>query len=264
MTQIRPASSPKWQIYDDLIDGIPDGVDVVSYEVGSFWARVRTSEDHVGIAMHYVHDGGARLVAEPDLRAAPLRDVAALAKSWNANESSIGIAAINAWYNKLDRAQAVGRAHPSDVNTGHRADTFDVFREEIVGKKVAVIGHFSALAADWGPLCDLTILERNPRGGDLPDPACEYILDEQDYVFATGSVVVNKTLPRLLELSKNAKFTLMGPSSPMAPSLLDAGVHGLSGFCATDIDAFEDALRGVGTRSKFDHGVMLNQIALEP
>ena len=59
--------------------------------------------------------------------------------------------------------------------------------------------------------------ERRPLGGDLPDQAGEYLLGRQDCVCITGSAVANKTLPRLLELSRSAYVVLVGPSVPLAP-----------------------------------------------
>ena len=39
----------------------------------------------------------------------------------------------------------------------------------------------------------------------MPDPACEYILSEQDVVIMTATTLINKTMPRLLALSRNAR-----------------------------------------------------------
>ena len=81
--------------------------------------------------------------------------------------------------------------------------------EEMEGKKVAVIGHFPGMEVGRRA-CGLTVLERNPQEGDLPDFAAEYVLPEQDYVFITGTALTNKTMPRLLELSEHATVGLVG------------------------------------------------------
>ncbi len=113
------------------------------------------------------------------------------------------------------------------------AGAFTSTLDQIAGKKVAVIGHFPGLekARDC---CDLTILEREPEAGDLPDFAAEYVLPQQDCVFITGSTLTNKTLPRLLELSAGATVALVGPSVPLVPWWFDSGVDLLAGTVVTN------------------------------
>ena len=144
--------------------------------------------------------------------------------------------------------------HPSRAN-----EAFQKYREEITGKKAAVIGHFSYLEQLLGPVCTLSILERRPRDGDYPDPACEYLLPEQDYVFITGSALVNKTLPRLLQICRNTTYTvLVGPSVPLAPALFDFGADDLSGFVVlTPADCFHAILSGI-EGEHFKSGTMVN------
>ena len=38
----------------------------------------------------------------------------------------------------------------------------------------------------------------------------------------TGSAAINKTMPRILELSRNAEVVLTGPSVSLCPALLEA------------------------------------------
>ena len=61
-----------------------------------------------------------------------------------------------------------------------------------------------------------------------------YILPECDYVFITGSAFVNKTAPRLLELSRESFNVVLGPSTPLAPTLInDYGVSQVTGIVPT-------------------------------
>ena len=55
-------------------------------------------------------------------------------------------------------------------------------------------------------------------------------MEDADYVFITGSAFINKTMPRLLKLSENAKVILVGPSVPIDVSLFSYGVFELSSF----------------------------------
>jgi uncharacterized protein (DUF4213/DUF364 family) len=160
----------------------------------------------------------------------PLRELATAVRSWNFADAALGMAAINAFYNSPERpwiSEALAR--------GGVPGAFEVWRRRTAGKKAAVIGHFNHLERTLGDVCELSILEKQPRPGDYPDSACEFLLPQQDFVFATGVTFINKTFPRLLELSKRCGLVLVGPSVPMAPLLFDEGVLDLQGFVATDL-----------------------------
>ena len=129
-----------------------------------------------------------------------------------------------------------------------KLEAFAMYTEQIRGKKVAVVGHFPNFQKKWEPICDLSILEMQPEWGDYPAEAAEFLLPQQDFVFMTGATFANKTMPRLLELSRNAVTVLVGPSVPMHPCLFDYGADGLSGFTATDAALAADLVHfGYGT-----------------
>jgi uncharacterized protein (DUF4213/DUF364 family) len=191
---------------------------------------------------------------EGGYRGMSLKQLAAAAKSWNFIEAGYGVAAINAYYNHPKRAAALG----IDLSCPSRAnEAFQKYRGEIAGKKAAVVGHFPFLEKLLGPVCELSILERKPQSGDYPDPACEYLLPEQDYVFITGSTLVNKTMPRLLQLCPK-HTVLVGPSVPLAPALFDFGADDLSGFVVLDpaqcLQAIQEGIEG----RHFKTGTMVN------
>jgi uncharacterized protein (DUF4213/DUF364 family) len=244
-----------WEIYDALVAGIPGDI-TVSELVGSRRRfAVISSEGGVGAAMKM--DIQTRPVAaQNDYVNMPLREMAKSIKSWNLLEASLGLGAINAYYNALERAKSLGIEMPLDH---HKNEAFHKYRKEVSGKKVAVIGHFLFLEQLLQPVCDLCILERCPAEGDYPDSACEYLLPEQDYVFITGSAMINKTMPRLLELCKNAWTVLVGPSVPLASVLFDFGVDDLSGFVVRDTALLRKLIAdNASTRDQFAAGVMVN------
>ena len=247
-----------WSLYDELIDGIPGEPTVKYYQGGYNWTRVVSSEESVGMAMTIPITTRPAISKKTSLSGMPLREVAQLVKSWNFVEAAIGLAAINSWYNQPQRAEACGFVHPN-VDNGIR-EAFDVYAEEIQDKNVTIVGHFPFIEKRFAGHCNLSILERAPAMGDFPDSACEYILPQQDYVFITGCTFVNKTLPRLLALSENARVVIVGPSTPLAPLLFERGVYGLSGFTSSTIDKLEDALRGADNMSLFQAGLMVDQM----
>ena len=86
------------------------------------------------------------------------------------------------------------------------------------------------------------ILERSPRPGDYPDSACDWLLPQCDVVIMTASTLVNKTLPHLLELCRDAYTILAGPSCPLCPGLLELGIDRIAGLVITDPDGMKDKI----------------------
>jgi hypothetical protein len=103
-------------------------------------------------------------------------------------------------------------------------------------------------------VCRLSILERNPLEGDYPDPACEYILEDQDFLFITGVTLINKTLPRLMELGRNARMVLVGPSVPLTQLWFNKGIASLAGTSVIDADRVWRHVAQGGDRSIFKQG----------
>ena len=220
-----------WDLYNALIESIPAGPVVEDCIIGLNWTYVRAGE-YAGIAMTFQGSSASGLTDGPMIGKS-LRDVAAGVKSWDMLRASVGMAAVNAWYNSPEKMAALGLAQTAE-NAGAGESIFNEPLESLLGKKVAVIGHFPYIEKQLGGKCELSILEREPEGDDYLDSACEYLLPEQDFVFITGMTLTNKTLPRLLTLTERAKTILVGPSSPITPLLFGFGVDSIAGFYVTD------------------------------
>ncbi len=220
-----------WEIYDQLIDAIPNGVTVVAAATGPKWSRVASSIGSVGMALALQGDTRPSVMPELDYREASLRELAELSKSWNLAEASVGLAAINCWYSKPEVAHGSGFGR-CPANTWR--EVFDPYADEVAGKVVSVIGHFPFAPDCMSKASELHMLERHPQPGDYPDSACEYLLPQSDYVFISGSAFVNKTMPRLLELAEASTTVVLGPSTPLSVQLFDYGVDIITGFVATE------------------------------
>lgn len=235
----RPLTVPDgaWAFYDALIREIPDDVAVRGACVGGHWCYV---EAECGMGVAFSTKGGAPRSCKSDLRGMTLREVAELAKSWSFPEASLGVAALNAWYSQEDKVAALGASFDDPVElpdgTVRKMDAFQRYRDAYAGKDVVVVGHFPHLERVAEIAGSLTVLERNPAATDLPDPACEYTVPYADFVFMTGTTLINKTAPRLISLAQDARTIMVGPSSVPAPTLLDAGVDALAGCCVVDPD----------------------------
>ena len=219
-----------WDIYDTLIDDLPEDVTVTASDRGTRWTRVVNSAGGIGSAWSMRGTSRPALSADVPDAGRPIRDVAALVRSWNLAEASVGLAAINSWYSRAEVAAQQGFV-PTGAGLTWR-EVFDPYADAVEGRVAAIIGHFPFARGVLRKAADLQILERFPEPGDYPDTACEYLLPEADYVFISSSSFVNKTAPRLIELSRDAHTVLVGPSTPLNPVLLDYGVDTITGFVA--------------------------------
>lgn len=182
--------------------------------------------------------------------------MAALSKSWNFAEATLGVAALNAWYARREVLEPFGVVYDDmgELPEGceRRADAFAMYGEKMVGRRVTVVGHsphVERIAKQRGGI--LTVLERNCTDAlATPDPACEYVVPEQDYLFMTGVALNNKTMTRLLELARmgNKPHTvLVGPSVVPAPLFFDPGVECLAGSVVADPEGVRALVeRGAG------------------
>jgi len=81
-----------------------------------------------------------------------------------------------------------------------------------------------------------------------------YDLNEQDLIFITGTAFINKSMPRLLQLSEKAKLILMGPSVPISQVLFQYGVDSIAGMVVADEKAIWKAALEGGNRSIYQNG----------
>lgn len=188
-----------------------------------------------------------------------IKDLAPWLKSWDSYQATIGMAAINAVINAS--SPLIAASTPLYPKVSGNLAVFEHFLPLIRGKKVVVIGRYPGLS-QYEQEIDLKVLERQPTSQDLPDTACEYILPEADWVFLTATSIVNKTFPRLVELSQNAKLVLIGPTVPWLPELKEMGINYLAGITVTHKELLRQTIaEGGGTRI-FETGVQYRVLEL--
>lgn len=188
-----------------------------------------------------------------------LADLVPWLQSWDSYQATVGMAAINAAINPS--SPLVWKAKPLSPKGSANLAVFEHFLPLIRGKRVVVIGRYPGLS-EYEQEIDLTVLERQPNTQDLPDTACEYLLPEADWVFLTATSIVNKTFPRLVELSQNAKLVLMGPTVPWLPDLADMGIDYLAGVAVTHPEALRQTIAEGGGIRIFDTGVQYRLLEL--
>jgi uncharacterized protein (DUF4213/DUF364 family) len=264
-------NSLPWSFYNEIIDEIPGELLVRDVCVGLYWTYVE-AEDVDGrrsMGVAYTMSGGGKAHIDRDLVGTPLAELAQLSKSWNWREASIGVAALNAWHTTYDHVISLGglfdatHDNRNDSDSGDAApelgsarrssgkrkykaektDPFHFLKEDYMGKKITVVGHFPWLD-EVAKVAELTILERDCReGNDTPDPACEYIIPTQDYLLMTGVTIINKTAPRLIALAENAVTVMLGPSVIASENILNRGVDILAGRVVVDNIRAKEAVK---------------------
>lgn len=220
-------------LYDTLIDGISSDTTVTSTLVGQCWTAVET-ENHFGIAMTTPVDTAPRMLSV-NHTGLSIRELAQAAKSWNLTEAGFGMAAINAYYNTPQQLESLDVYEPFEKYCTDGVD--------LIGKHIGVVGHLNMPQTVYKQAASVRILERNPRPGDYPDSACDWLIPQCDVVIITASTLVNKTLPHLLDLAQNTYTILAGPSCPMCPELLNFGIDRIAGLVITNNEGMKEKIR---------------------
>lgn len=201
--------------------------------VAGVWSR------RLGLAYVFPRDVIAHREA-PGVDAAPLRErrareLADLASATDLAQAAVGVAAINSL---LDPPEGLEERHALDVILDYGRD-----------REVTLVGHFPFADRLREGVRRLNVLELHPREGDLPAAAAARVIPRSDVVAITASTLVNRTLDGLLALARGKPVILIGPTTPLAPALLEHGVSALCGSVVTDPDAALRALsEGVGFR----------------
>ena len=240
-----------WTLYDTLIDGIPSSLSVAAALRGRWQAYVET-EENAGVASlllpwKQAYDSAAVL---EEWTGKPLKDLAARVKSWDGVEAAMGMAAINAWYNGRHRLES--RGLPLHDPASPAGDVFRELKDFCRGKTVSIVGHFRGTAA-LEDCREIRVFEREPKEGDYPDAAEEYLIPGSDVVIVTGMAFTNKTMPRLMELAKDSFLALTGPSVPMTEALQRFGVNSMYGMTVWDLPGCRQAILEGEKKSIWNH-----------
>lgn len=220
---LMPTQDALWQwwgpgrLYDDLVLGVGHQP-ALRVVVGPSWIMVE-GPDGVGLAQNPGRHGPADAWTGK-----PLSQLAALVGSWDPFEAALGMAAINAHYNRFD-------LEAPDTNG------LDALDCDPVG--MVVVGAFPGLAER---LPGAKIIERNPTAGQYPDESAQWLLPRAEGIIITASALANRSLPNLLRLSAGIPTALIGPSAPLTARLLSYGLTACCGLIATDVDGMARAV----------------------
>ncbi len=210
----------RMRLIEDLLESVRDlDCPVKRFCIGLHWTVVEsrfTGMAHTCIAGHRPEiESSGNLVGKSAF------EVAERLRSWQPLEASLGIAALNSLI------------EPSGKPGNIFAEIFGM----LAGKTVTVVGRFPINKEIAQAAGRAYLLEMEPQEGELPASACEEVLPVSDIVVISATALINKTLPRLLELSAKAKTFIIGPSTPMSEVLSSHGADFLGGVRVTDADA---------------------------
>ena len=196
---------------------------------GVSWTAALLSDGQAGVAMRTAGESIPRRFET--LEGLPAKEAARAVLSWNLEEASEGMAVVNACLNRPERMERLGCFYTDSALEG----------VELAGRTVGFVGHLLRHGGTTEKLAasakEYFIVEREPKPGDYPDSACEYLLPRCEVAVITGSAWVNKTMPRLLELTKDALTILTGPTVPLCPALFSLGIGRLNGQVITEPEA---------------------------
>jgi len=210
------------RLYRDLVLGVAED-ETRRIVCGNRWILV---EGPHGTGLSYLPKHPRELF--PKLAALArkgLHELARLALSWNPVESALGLAAINAHYNRYDL----------DARAGNGVRSL-----RSVDGRVVVIGAFPGID---DILPGAAVIETAPRPGEYPPHAMETLLPSCGGAVVNSSSLVNRNLSRILKLTRGRPLALIGPSTPMTPRLRDYGVSVMSGLIVHDPDGLAAAVR---------------------
>lgn len=211
------------EILTIICDSIPNLSEIKAVRVCMGWGYtgVKLSTGHVGICHSLLDEQTThlcRIVKQAGkLAGRSAIELAEMAKSWELSESIVGVATLNAL------SQLILNNEKYLIN---EENFIDYIKAKVKSTDtISLIGRIEPFIdiLKMKAKC-LYVFERNPRFLNeytLPDTAYEEILPNTDIVIITGSSIANKTIERVLELSKKAReIGVVGPSASLVPNPL--------------------------------------------
>jgi len=199
--------------------------------IGLGWTVVLSK--YAGMAMTYKSNEEPRNIES--LHEIDTRKLAELLKSWNFLEASIGLAAINSTI-----------PPPKSYKV---ANALDLAFQESKDKTVTMVGYFPGYVDKFMKkarhfyVLELNQNVLNTSKNILFSFAAEEVIPKSDIVILTATTIINKSIERLLQLSKSAKVYLVGPSSPLTDVLFDYGIDVIGGVMVKDEEKLVRAIK---------------------
>ena len=125
------------------------------------------------------------------------------------------------------------------------------FSELVKTERSCFIGHFEE-GARWREAgYPVSIVELEPRPGDIHWNDADAVLERASLVFLTGLTLLNDTFDQVTARTPNARLRiLMGPTVPPSERLLDRGMHVVGGTTVVNPELLLEYFQYGGTSVK--------------
>ena len=196
--------------------------------IGLFWTAIQSK--YTGMSHTYKTSQKINIENAGELTSLSLEQLANRIFSWQPLEASLGVAAINSLIEP--------KGKPGNIK--------EYIKDKVKSKTVTIIGRFPFNDEISGIAKKTNILEIEPEGNELPMMACEDVMPKSDINIITATALINHSLQHLLELGRNGKNIVLGPSTPLSPVLFDFGADVLAGIRVKNItDIVKSITQGV-------------------
>jgi len=207
------------EILQALVDSLEIDVPVTAGVVGAHLMAV--ASQRLGLAAHLPSQGKSDAAVSEKGVGILVGERACDLASWLLEDhwvrAGIGMAALNSVL-EIDYRALI------EVNAKK------IIADRATGKNLMVVGHFPFIGQLRSKVRNLWVMEKEPRGGDLPEEEGYQALAEADVVAITGSCLINHTFDRIMANCKPGSFKIMlGPSTPLSTILLDCGLDVIGG-----------------------------------
>ncbi len=227
-------------IEDILADSIPKDIEVDRVLIGYNWTMVKAG-DLCGIARSPDRGTqGARTIRPQNgFKGLKLHQLAQFLKSTDPLSRSLGLAAVNTYYNRVDAN------YEQIIPVGGFASIMPP------GDDTLIIGGFrNAL----NRLPHAKIVEREPKKGDIPAQDFPKVVKSAKNLIITAQTLMNGSLELINRVSKDVpNKILLGPSAPLCPLLLDYGFSQISGCVVHDPEEAQRFISESGTMIMLDN-----------
>lgn len=246
-----------WELYHTLTEGMTEEETVEDFLIGPRWSVVLGSGGSAGIAPVIVEQQDRFGFSYQPAVGMTLREFALHLSSWNFMESSLALAAVNAYYNRpeaLEKA-SLARLVRKQLPGGRRARrAFRMFCEETASEGTTVLVEPAYTQEEMAELPGrLEVLRRKTEWQDYYLSAYSERLAGADRLVLSGRTLVEKTAEPILSCAAECgtDTLLFGPDVPLCPALLQQGIRGIWGFITGKPDTLMQLARSAMQRDDF-------------
>ena len=220
-----------------LARSVASDIPVDEVLVGLNWTMIRAGEmTGIARAPDRGTEGARTVRAGVPLAGRPLGELAGWLCSLDPLRRSVGLACVNAFWNRPE-----GRADGAP---------WGFARFDPPGEGLVIVGAFRK-AAERLPAA--RVVEREPKGTDIPAESAPEALAAARAVAITAQTLMNGSLePLLHHTAPCPRVMLVGPSAPVTPVLGGHGITESCGLAITDTQATASFIKETGTMIALD------------